>query len=93
MFEVNGPNLPLEPSSKVGVSRTKAETPSDSKAVGAGHDAAAAQREAQIQRLERLVWDAIYALQKDRARFRSCETSEVAGEGLKRINQRLLKSS
>jgi hypothetical protein len=30
----------------------------------AGHDAAIAQREAQIQRLERLVWDAVYALQK-----------------------------
>lgn len=30
----------------------------------AGHDAAIAQREAQIQRLERLVLDAIYALQK-----------------------------
>jgi hypothetical protein len=29
-----------------------------------GHDPAIAQREAQIQRLERLVWDAIYALQK-----------------------------
>ena len=30
----------------------------------AGHDAALAQRDAEIQRLERLVWDAIYALQK-----------------------------
>jgi hypothetical protein len=30
----------------------------------AGHDAAIAQREAEIQRLERLVWDAVYALQK-----------------------------
>src|SRR5262249_26367035 len=30
----------------------------------AGQDAAIVQREAQIQRLERLVWDAIYALQK-----------------------------
>jgi len=30
----------------------------------AGMDAAIAQREAQIQKLERLVWDAIYALQK-----------------------------
>ena len=30
----------------------------------AGFDAAIAQREAQIQKLERLVWDAIYALQK-----------------------------
>jgi len=30
----------------------------------ASHDAAVAQREAEIQRLERLVWDAIYALQK-----------------------------
>jgi hypothetical protein len=30
----------------------------------AGHDAAVAQREAAIQRLERLVWDAVYALQK-----------------------------
>ena len=30
----------------------------------AGHDAAIAQREARIQQLERLVWDAIYALQK-----------------------------
>jgi hypothetical protein len=29
-----------------------------------GHDAAVAQREAVIERLERLVWDAIYALQK-----------------------------
>jgi hypothetical protein len=29
-----------------------------------GHDPAVAQREAEIQRLERLVWDAIYALQK-----------------------------
>jgi len=29
-----------------------------------GHDPAVAQREAHIQRLERLVWDAIYALQK-----------------------------
>ncbi len=30
----------------------------------AGHNAAIAQREAQVQRLERLVWDAICALQK-----------------------------
>lgn len=30
----------------------------------AGHDVAVAQREARIERLERLVWDAIYALQK-----------------------------
>lgn len=30
----------------------------------AGHDAAVAQREAEIQKLERLVWDAIYSLQK-----------------------------
>ncbi len=30
----------------------------------AGHEAAVAQKEAEIQRLERLVWDAIYALQK-----------------------------
>ena len=30
----------------------------------AGYDAAVAQREGQIQRLERLVWDAVYALQK-----------------------------
>jgi hypothetical protein len=30
----------------------------------AGHDAAIAQREAEIQRLERLIWDAVYALQK-----------------------------
>jgi hypothetical protein len=30
----------------------------------AGHDAAVAQREAEIVRLERLVWDAVYALQK-----------------------------
>jgi len=30
----------------------------------AGHDAAIAQREAEIQKLERLVWDAVYALQK-----------------------------
>jgi hypothetical protein len=30
----------------------------------AGHDAAIAQREAEIQRLEQLVWDAVYALQK-----------------------------
>lgn len=30
----------------------------------AGHDAAVAQREEQIKRLERLVWDALYALQK-----------------------------
>lgn len=30
----------------------------------AGYDAAIAQREAEIQRLERLVWDAVYALQK-----------------------------
>jgi hypothetical protein len=29
-----------------------------------GHDPAVAQREAEIQRLERLVWDAVYALQK-----------------------------
>jgi hypothetical protein len=29
-----------------------------------GHDPAVALREAEIQRLERLVWDAIYALQK-----------------------------
>ncbi len=29
-----------------------------------GHDPAIAEREAQIQRLERLVWDAVYALQK-----------------------------
>jgi hypothetical protein len=32
----------------------------------AGQDAAVAQREAEIQRLERLVWDAIYAMQKAR---------------------------
>lgn len=31
----------------------------------AGHDAAVAQREEQIQKLERLVWDAVYALQKE----------------------------
>lgn len=30
----------------------------------AGHGAAVAQREAEIQKLERLVWDAVYALQK-----------------------------
>ena len=30
----------------------------------AGHDAAVATREAEIQRLERLVWDAVYVLQK-----------------------------
>ena len=30
----------------------------------AGHDAAVAEREAHIVKLERLVWDAIYALQK-----------------------------
>ena len=30
----------------------------------AGYDAALASREAEIQRLERLVWDALYALQK-----------------------------
>jgi hypothetical protein len=30
----------------------------------AGYDAAVAEREKQIQRLERLVWDAVYALQK-----------------------------
>ena len=30
----------------------------------AGHDAALAQRDAEIQRLERLVWDAVYVLQK-----------------------------
>lgn len=30
----------------------------------AGHDAAVSQREKQIERLERLVWDAVYALQK-----------------------------
>ena len=30
----------------------------------AGHDAALAQRDAAIQKAERLVWDAIYALQK-----------------------------
>ena len=29
-----------------------------------GFDAAVAQREAEIQKLERLVWDAVYALQK-----------------------------
>ena len=29
-----------------------------------GHDPAVAQREAEIQKLERLVWDAVYALQK-----------------------------
>jgi hypothetical protein len=29
-----------------------------------GHDPAVAQREAEIERLERLVWDAVYALQK-----------------------------
>ena len=29
-----------------------------------GHDAAIAQGEAEIEKLERLVWDAIYALQK-----------------------------
>lgn len=32
----------------------------------AGHDAAVAQREEEIKRLERLVWDAVYALQKAR---------------------------
>ncbi len=30
----------------------------------AGHDAAVAQREEEIKKLERLVWDAVYALQK-----------------------------
>jgi hypothetical protein len=30
----------------------------------AGHDTAVAQREAEIEKLERLVWDAIYVLQK-----------------------------
>jgi hypothetical protein len=30
----------------------------------AGYDAAVAQREEEIKKLERLVWDAIYALQK-----------------------------
>ena len=30
----------------------------------AGHDAAVAEREEQIKKLERLVWDAVYALQK-----------------------------
>jgi hypothetical protein len=30
----------------------------------AGHDAAVAQREAEIEKLERLVWDAVYTLQK-----------------------------
>ena len=30
----------------------------------AGQDAAIAQREGEIQRLERLVWDAVYVLQK-----------------------------
>jgi hypothetical protein len=30
----------------------------------ASHDAAVAQREGEIQKLQRLVWDAIYALQK-----------------------------
>jgi hypothetical protein len=30
----------------------------------AGQDAAIAQRDTEIQRLERLVWDAVYALQK-----------------------------
>jgi hypothetical protein len=30
----------------------------------AGHDAAVAQKEAEIQRLERPVWDAMHALQK-----------------------------
>jgi hypothetical protein len=30
----------------------------------AGHDAVIAQKAAEIQRLERLVWDAVYALQK-----------------------------
>jgi hypothetical protein len=29
----------------------------------AGHDAAIAEREARIQQLERLVWDAVYTLQ------------------------------
>ena len=41
----------------------------------AGHDAAIAQREAEIRRLERLLWDVVYALQKaglnsDAARLR-----------------------
>lgn len=41
----------------------------------AGHDAAVAEREAEIKRLERLVWDAVYVLQKagldkDAARLR-----------------------
>jgi hypothetical protein len=30
----------------------------------AGHDAALGQRDAEIERLERLVWDAVYLLQK-----------------------------
>jgi hypothetical protein len=30
----------------------------------AGHDAAVAQRQAEIDRLERLVWDAVYALER-----------------------------
>jgi len=57
----------------------KARTPGDEYIIGllneyraawaiirqwAGHDAALAQRDAEIQKMERLVWDAIYALQK-----------------------------
>lgn len=38
--------------------------PGQSFGSGPGYDAAIAQREARIEQLERLVWDAIYALQK-----------------------------
>lgn len=46
-----------------------------------GYDAAVAQREAQIQRLERLVWDAIYALQKAGADEEAGRLRRAMGRG------------
>jgi hypothetical protein len=64
----------------------------------AGHDAAVAQREAEIQRLERLVWDAVYALQKagppkppdcgERSRNTDMERGTTGWEGLRPPSRR-----
>src|SRR6185436_15685214 len=48
----------------------------------AGHDAAVAQREAEIQRLERLVWDAIYVLQKAGLDSEAARLRRAVGRGV-----------
>jgi len=50
----------------------------------AGHDAALAQNDAEIQWLERLVWDAIYAVQKAGQPHGYVGCGEVEAEGMGR---------